>query len=314
MATQLEVVKQSELLNQLVLDLNTMEELGHIDVLWMHPPAHRVLGFICKSGLLGTKKTAFNLAQIKALGTNSVLVDAQPVATDDNKVRQLKSLLGCEIWSDAGNKIGSINDCLFHLKTGAITQYLFVSNSWSELASGIYLLPPSQILSFGSKRVLVSAAVVQNLSIYRPGIKQKLNQVRNFLKQDYTQVAQDWQTLAKQARLTTEQAKEQSIKLAQQAREKAQTLNRQLIQETLTLSEQAKQKGQTLVEQVKEQAQTINKQVKEGEPTQTAQVKETDSSAAENNLKVPPPPSTPTKNQPRATDSDPLEDNDEPWI
>lgn len=280
MATRLEVIKQSELLNQLVLDLNTMEELGHIDLLWMHPPAHRVLGFICKSGLLGTKKTAFNLDQIKALGANSVLVNAQPVETDDHKVRQLKSLLGCEIWSDAGNKIGSINDCLFNLKTGAITQYLFVSNSWSGLASGLYLLPPNQILSFGSKRVLVSAAVVKTLSVYRPGIKQKLDQVRNFLKQDYAQVAQDWQTLAKQAKLTTEQAKEQSIKLAQQA----------------------KQKGQTLVEQVKEQAQ---KQVKENTQAQTS---------AENNSKTPPPPSTPTSDQIKTTDSDPLEDDDEPWI
>lgn len=56
MATQPEVVKQSDLLNQLVLDRNTMEELGHVDVVWMHPPVHRVLGFICKSGFLGTKR------------------------------------------------------------------------------------------------------------------------------------------------------------------------------------------------------------------------------------------------------------------
>lgn len=56
MAIPPEVLKQSDLLNQLVLDRNTMEELGHVDVLWMHPPVHRVLGFICKSGFLGTKK------------------------------------------------------------------------------------------------------------------------------------------------------------------------------------------------------------------------------------------------------------------
>lgn len=62
MATQPEVVRQSDLLNQLVLDRSSMAELGHIDVVWMHPPVHRVYGFICKSGFLGTKKTALSIS------------------------------------------------------------------------------------------------------------------------------------------------------------------------------------------------------------------------------------------------------------
>jgi len=53
----------------------------------MHP-VHQVLGFICKSGLLGTKKTAFNLEQIKTLGANSIL-DAKPVETDSEKFESL---------------------------------------------------------------------------------------------------------------------------------------------------------------------------------------------------------------------------------
>lgn len=302
MATQSEVVRQSDLLNQMVLDLNTMEELGHVDVLWMHSPAHRVLGLISKSGLLGTKKRAFNLAQIKTLGANSILVNAKPVETDEEKVRQLESLLHCEVWSDAGNKIGNINDYLFNLKTGAISQYLFVSSKWGGLASGIYLLPPSQILSFGSKRVLISAAAVQSLQLYREGIKQKLTKAGNFLKQDYMQVSPDWQTLAKQAQLTTKQAKERTIALAEQAREKAQTLNTQLKQGTQNLTKQAKQQSQNLAEQVKERTQTL-----------TEQVKEKLDPASENNWNVPPNPSSaPTSNQPETTDPTTLDD--EPWI
>ncbi len=50
MTTQPESIKQSELLNQLVLNRDTMEELGRIEVLWMYAPSHRVLGFIAKSG------------------------------------------------------------------------------------------------------------------------------------------------------------------------------------------------------------------------------------------------------------------------
>lgn len=286
MATQPEIVKQSELLNQLVIDRNTMHELGCVDVVWMHPPVHRVLGFICKSGLLGTKKTAFNLAQIKTLGANSILVNAKPVETDSEKVRQLESLLGSEVWNDAGDKLGRIIDCLFNIKTGAITQYLFVSSGWSGITGDIYLLPPSQILSFGSKRVLVSEST-QN-AVYRAGIKQKLTKAGNSLKQDYTQATQELRSLA-------EQAKERAQDLAEQAKQEVQTLYGQLKEETQTLAKQSQEKSQILVEQVREQAQDIGEQVKEKLP-----VIEKNSNAPSNFTDV--------------TESTNLEDDDEPWI
>lgn len=315
MATEPEVIRQSDLLNQLVLDRNTMEELGHVDVLWMHPPVHQVLGFICKSGLLGTKKTAFNLDQINTLGANSILVNAKPVETDSEKVRKLESAINCDVWSDGGNKIGRITDCLFKLKTGAITQYLFVSSGWSGIAGGVYLLPPNKILSFGSKRVLVSEAAAQTLAVYREGIKQKLTKAGNSLKEDYIQATAELQSLAKQAQAATEQAKERAQALAEQAKEKVQTLNEQLKEETQTLAKQSKEKGQILVEQVKERAQTIGYQVKEGTHSLTEQVKEKLDPAIEKNLNVPPTPfRAPTSNPTEVTDPTTPEDDDDPWI
>ncbi len=315
MATQAEVVRQSDLLNQLVLDRNTMEELGHVEVLWMHPPAHRVLGFICKSGFLGTKKTAFNLAQITTLGANSILVNAKAVETDSEKVRQLQSPIDCEVWSDAGNKTGRITDYLFNPKTGAITQYLFVSSGWGGIAGDVYLLPPSKILSIGSKRVLVSEAAAQSLAVYREGVKQKLTKAGNFLKEDYVQAAQELRLLAKQAQAATEQAKERAQALAEQAKEKVQTLNEQLKEETQTLAQQAKEKSQIIVEQVKERTQSLGEQVKEGTQILTDQVKEKLEPEIEKNLNVPPTHSpSPNSNLKQATDPTTLEDDDDPWI
>lgn len=316
MATQPEVIKQSELLNQLVMDRNTMEELGHVDVVWMHPPVHRVLGFICKSGFLGAKKTAFNLSQLHTLGANSILVSSKPVETDAEKVRQLESLINCEVWSDAGSKIGRITDCLFNLKTGSITQYLFTASGWSAIADGVYLLPPSKILSFGKKRVLVSETAAQNLAVYRAGIKQQLSKARNFLKEDYTQITQEWQSLTKQAQTATEKAKERARLLAEQAYEKFQTFNEQLKEETETLAQQAKQKSEIIADQVKERSQNKSEHVKEGFQNLTEQVKEKLDPIMEKNVNFksnhsPSPTSNPTK----GTDPTNLEeDDDEPWI
>lgn len=276
MATQPEVVRQSDLLNQLVLDRSSMAELGHIDVLWMHPPVHRVLGFICKSGFLGTKKTAFNLSQIKTLGANSILVNAKPVETDSEKVRQLESLINCEVWSDDGNKTGRIVDCLFNFKTGAIIHYLFVSNGWGGIAGSVYLLPPSKILSFGNKRVLVSEAATQNLAVYSEGIKRKLTKARNTFKEDYILATQELRSLA------------------EQAKDGVQSLNEQLKEGTQNLAKQVRERTQIISEQVKENTQTLTEQVKENlEP-------------AIEKSHIPPELSTSTILED--------EDDDEPWI
>ena len=144
-------MKYSELLNQLVLDRRTMEEIGRVETLWMHPPAHRVLGFICKAGLLGNQKSAFNLSQISVLGESGILTYGSPDSTTAERVRQLESLISQEIWSEGGDRLGKIIDCLFELDSGRITHYLYVSSGWAGIVGEIYQLPTSTILSFGKK-------------------------------------------------------------------------------------------------------------------------------------------------------------------
>ena len=292
MTAQSTVVRHNDLLNRLVLNRNTMEELGQVDVLWMHPEAHRILGFVCQSGFLGTRKVAFNLAQIETLGTDSILVRSSPVETDAGRVGQLESLIHCEVWSDAGEKIGKISDCLFHLQTGTIREYLFFSNGWNGLVGGVYCLPPKKIISFGSKRVLVAAAAVKTFQMYRGGIQQKLSEAGEFFKGNYTEVAQEVRTMADRAEDFTEQAKDRWFKLTEQAKkqarvlakqvkEQAQVLNKHLREETQTLSEQARNKGQDFAEQVKEHTQSLGEQVHDSTQPWVKQVRDSAQSLAE---------------------------------
>ncbi|NER32199.1 MAG: hypothetical protein F6J89_32510, partial [Symploca sp. SIO1C4] len=64
MSKQLEALKQSELLNRLVLDRQTAEEIGRVAQLLLDPQAHRVVGLTCKSGFLGSKKKSFTWAKV----------------------------------------------------------------------------------------------------------------------------------------------------------------------------------------------------------------------------------------------------------
>ncbi|HTL89792.1 MAG TPA: PRC-barrel domain-containing protein [Leptolyngbya sp.] len=214
-----EIVKQSEVLNQTVLDRDSMQELGQVEVLWMYPKVHQVLGFICKSGWLGKKKTAFNLDQLASIGSNSVLVNSKPVETDAEKVKQLESLVGSEVWTDAGDQVGKVVDYLFDLETGEIQHYLYVSDGWGGIVGSVYLLPPNYILRFGNQRVLVPKDSVQSFAVYRGGVQERFSKVKDLLKDEKTQVVQEVRSFAELAREKARQLKDRARSVTEQAYE-----------------------------------------------------------------------------------------------
>jgi len=303
MTAQAETFRQSDLINQLVLDRQTLEELGHVETLWMYPPVHRVLGFICKSGFLGNKKAAFKLGQLAAIGASGVLIDSPPEPTEAKKVQQLESLLQHEIWSDEGNQLGKITDYLFELDTGKITAYLFVSSGWAGVIGEVYELRPADISSFGKKRVLVTEFAADRFGIYREGISQKLTKAKESLAQEASEelrsLTQRAETLTEQVaeqfkerfQSLTDQAKERAQILSQKAKEKAQALNEQLGDqwgdpeaqtETRTFSARAKETSQTLAEEMKERSHSLSKQLGESIQTLTVHAEEIFEAVREN--------------------------------
>ncbi len=169
-----EFVRQSQLLDQIVLDRATMDEWGRLEVMWCYPKVHRVLGFICKSGSFDRTKKAFNLDQLDKIGENGVLVNSEPVETDRDRVRQLETLIGCEVWTDEGKRVGRINDYVFQLGSGNIRYYLLASSGLQGLTGTLYSLYPNQILGYGRGRVMVSGGIVPGLELYQVGLDQKL--------------------------------------------------------------------------------------------------------------------------------------------
>jgi uncharacterized protein YrrD len=228
MAIQAKTLKQSELLNQLVLDRNTLEEWGRVESIWMFPHQQRVLGLICKASFLGTQRYVFKLSQVATLGANGILTHSQPETVEIEKVRQLESLLNCEVWSNAGIRIGRLVDCCFNLKTGDITAYFLVKHWLGQVIQGRYQLDPGSILSFGHQRVLITDSAAESLPLFPGSIQQQVDRVKDWLQDDYTQLTQELRSLTQQAQSITEQTQERAQRLALQAKETVQTLSAQL--------------------------------------------------------------------------------------
>jgi uncharacterized protein YrrD len=220
MNAQPQIIRQSDLLNRLVLDRSTAEEVGRVEQLWLNSQSHQVVGFSCKSGFLGNKKRLLTWEQITTIGTDSIIVNIIPEVIEPEKPSQTTSLIGHEVWTDAGNKAGKIVDYLFDPKTGAVINYLFVSSGWRGVLNGVYLLPVEAISSTGSKRALVADAIVQNPQQYAEGLNQKMSQAADLLREDYKKTQDDLEALKRSAQNIAEQVKDTTETVTGIAKEK----------------------------------------------------------------------------------------------
>jgi uncharacterized protein YrrD len=196
------LITHSDLVGGQVFDRDTTEDLGRVETLWMYPQSDRVLGFIVKSGLLGKTKAAVNLKQIRAVGPQIVWVEGKSTATNADRVKQLESLIGLDLCTEGGERIGRIVDCQFNWKTGEIVEYRFATNQLEAITGDTFALHPAYVLSFGKKRVLISDRAAKAVLDQPVGIQRKLAALKDNIKTEYTQVSGDVLTIAQQAKQT----------------------------------------------------------------------------------------------------------------
>ncbi|OKH40150.1 hypothetical protein NIES2119_04310 [[Phormidium ambiguum] IAM M-71] len=220
MNTQRSMIKLSQLMNLLVLDRRTAEELGRVEQLWLNVQTHQVIGLTCKSGILGSNKQGVIWQQIESFGEHSIVVNInRDEFSNPEKPDEVYSLIGHEVWTDTGSKVGKLVDYLIVPETGAIVNYLFSSSGWKGILNGLYILPISKIQSIGSKRLIVEEATFQEPQFYSEGLNQKVGQFKELLKTDLEETKRHLDSLAKGAQSIAEQAKDKAKELGDRAKE-----------------------------------------------------------------------------------------------
>lgn len=209
-------IAQSHLLNRLVLDFDTTEEVGNVDSFLINPKTHHVVAVVCKSGLLGRDRTTFAWSQIATIGKDSLLIRLQATPSDDPEIAQ--PMIGHEVWADSGSRVGRLADYMIHPQTGAITQYCFTAEGWQGIADGIYGVPPTAVLNAGKKRIMVASEAMNTAELISEGLAQKATQATEFLKSDYFQTRQDWESAVQSTQTIADQVQSKTKKIAKTAR------------------------------------------------------------------------------------------------
>jgi uncharacterized protein YrrD len=147
---------RSALMNRIVIDLHSAEELGRVTQILVDLSTHRVVGLGCRGGMRHRGGQHFLWSQVASVGRDGVVIQAAaPAPEADQMQQQAFPLANLELWSDHGDRIGQLTDFQFEPASGQILGYRFVTQGTVSLAPGLYQLAPDAVVSAGRRRMMV---------------------------------------------------------------------------------------------------------------------------------------------------------------
>lgn len=264
-----DTIQQSNLLGRLILNRETAEEIGHVKEFWLDATNHQVMAIVSESGFLRRKVQFLRWGQVEAIGEDSILVSLS-VETSGDPPEGSELVIGHELWTDDGNKAGRITDYCFDLKTGTVVAYLFNSNGWQGITDGVYILMPEAVLSSGTKRLIAKAEQVKDAEQFSEGLKGKLAQATEVVKEDFAQTRQDMAALKERGSSTVAQVKEKTQQVGIQMQTKLSDIAEHAHGATQQIATQAQSTLAEASERIQHTAHDVAKQVqKKAETVQT---------------------------------------------
>ena len=83
---------------------------------WMHPPVHRLLGWVSRPSALRMSREIWRLNQCCGLSDQQVFVRGEPAVTDQVTLERLPTLMDAALLDRDGERIGSVVDLsLIHI-------------------------------------------------------------------------------------------------------------------------------------------------------------------------------------------------------
>ena len=138
---------------------------------WMHPPAHRILGWYSRPSNFDLKRNVWKLDQIIQIIDNDVYVKGEPAITDLATLNRFPNLIFANLINSQGSKIGVIADFLFDVKTGNILFYLISRSNPKIPGSSRWRLNIEDIVDQQPGLVFSSCTDLNDLTLIKSSLK-----------------------------------------------------------------------------------------------------------------------------------------------
>ena len=91
---------------------------------WMHPPVHRILGWVSRPSNLRLQREVWRLNQLRGINQQEIYVKGSSSFSDEQTLDRLPTLMNANVFNRSGQKLGLIADFVFEQKKGIIQHYL----------------------------------------------------------------------------------------------------------------------------------------------------------------------------------------------
>ncbi|MCP9917089.1 RNA methyltransferase [Cyanobium sp. ATX 6F1] len=143
---------------------------------WMHPPVHRLLGWVSKPAGFGSRPLVWRLDQLRGLGEQEALVQGDPAETEPDTLARLPTLLEAVLVNRSAEPIGTLVDLAVELRTGRILHYLVARSDPRLPGSSRWRLSPDRILDQQPGQVVTAVAGLDDLPLAKASLRQEFLQ------------------------------------------------------------------------------------------------------------------------------------------
>ncbi len=143
---------------------------------WMHPPVHRLLGWVSRPSALRMSREVWRLDQCCGLTDQQVFVRGEPASTDLVILEQLPTLMDAALLDRYDERIGTVVDFVFEPATGAIGHYLIARSDPRLPGTSRWRLSPDRIQDQQAGAVSTALQTLDDLPLARSSVRQDLLQ------------------------------------------------------------------------------------------------------------------------------------------
>ena len=143
---------------------------------WMHPPVHRLLGWVSRPSALRMSRDVWRLNQCCGFTDQQVFVRGEPAVSDQVMLERLPTLLDAALLDRHGERIGSVVDLDFRPADGAILHYLIARSDPRLPGSSRWRLAPDRILDQQPGQIHSGLMGLDDLPMARASVRQDLLQ------------------------------------------------------------------------------------------------------------------------------------------
>ena len=141
---------------------------------WMHPPVHRLLGWVSRPSALRSSRDVWRLDQCRGVDDQQVFVKGLPAETDQTTLDRLPTLLDADLLDRDGQRMGQVADLAFVPTTGEILYYLVARSDPRLPGSSRWRLSPDRIVDQQPGRVFTALQDLDDLPQARASVRQDL--------------------------------------------------------------------------------------------------------------------------------------------